>query len=178
MAGYIAEFRQFLPGCRGGEVNHIPTCNISYKRKIFDKFGLFSGEYYPQEDLVFNFNLRRNGERILLDPSIKVYHHHRSLLKGFLLHQYNIGSATSCVLRVLSLEGSYIARRRWLALLAAPALPVVKFLRTLVIFFKYDRATVLKAPSAVLLFGLGLVFWAAGFVGGAFVKKRFRGSKV
>jgi glycosyltransferase involved in cell wall biosynthesis len=38
-AGYLAEFREFLPGLPKMEVNHIPTCNISYKRIIFDRYG-------------------------------------------------------------------------------------------------------------------------------------------
>ena len=86
-AGYIAEFRDFLPEQPKREVMHIPTCNISYKKDIFTKFGYFKGEFYPQEDLVYNYNLWENGEKILLDPGIQVAHHHRSVLRDFLFHK-------------------------------------------------------------------------------------------
>jgi len=130
-AGYISEFREFLPEQPKQEVIHIPTCNISYKRRIFSKFGLFQGEYYPQEDLVYNYNLWKNGERILLDPAVQVYHHHRSSLKDFLNHQNKIGTITSKVLKVIQLQGAFIVRHPGFAVFLTPFLPVVKFSKTL-----------------------------------------------
>lgn len=169
-AGYIAEFREFLPGKTKQEVTHIPTCNISYKKSIFQDFGLFQGEYYPQEDLVYNYNLRKNGERILMDPAIKVYHHHRSRLKDFLYHQNRIGEITSKVLKMLPLEGAFIAKNPILAIFFIPFLPFIKFFRTLSVFLKYQPQVIKKRPLVLVLFILGLTYWVVGFAQGCFLK--------
>lgn len=167
-AGYMAEFREFLPEMQPHEVEHIPTCNISYKKSIFSDYGFFQGRYYPQEDLVFNHLLRENGEKILCDPSIRIYHNHRTSLKDFLDHQKRIGAITSRVLKTLDLEGAFIARHRAVTLLAMPVLPLVKFFRTISVFMRYQPSTVFRRPLAVLIFIAGLLYWIRGFVRGVF----------
>lgn len=167
-AGYLAEFREFLPEMPEREVDHIPTCNISYRRNIFDEYGTFQGRYYPQEDLVFNHALRRNGERILCDPSIRIHHNHRTGLKDFFDHQKRIGAVTSRVLKSLDLEGSFIARHRMMAILVSPLLPLVKFFRTIAVFMRYQPSTVFLRPLAVLIFFSGLLYWIGGFMQGVF----------
>jgi O-antigen biosynthesis protein len=167
-AGYIAEFREFLPERPRQEVRHIPTCNISYKKRVFSEFGLFQGEYYPQEDLVFNYKLCRHGEKILLDPSIRVFHHHRSGLKDFLVHQNQIGKVTSRVLGEFPLEGAFIAKHPCLALYLIPAVIMVKFFRTILVFLRFQPGSITKKPSVLPMFALGLVYWAVGFVRGTY----------
>jgi len=168
LAGYISEFREFLPEQLKGEVIHIPTCNISYKVRIFREFGLFQGEYYPQEDLVYNYNLRENGERILLDPAIQVYHHHRSRLRDFLCHQNKIGTITSKVLKKVPLEGSFLARNPALSLFFIPFLPIVKFIRTISVFLRLQPKSITQRPLVVLVFALGLIYWTTGFARGIY----------
>jgi len=172
-AGYIAEFREFLPELPKRELKHIPTCNISYKKNIFDKFGMFRGEYYPQEDLVYNYNLRSSGERIIFDPSIQVYHYHRSGLKDFLRHQHMIGITTSKVLKTIDLGGSFIARNKLILTLAILFLPTVKFFRTIYDFIKYQPKTIIKRPLVLLLFALGLAYWVIGFARSAYTNNSF-----
>jgi len=167
-AGYMAEFRDFLPGKGRQEVAHIPTCNISYKKRIFREFGLFQGKYYPQEDLIFNRRLSKKGEQILLDPTIQVWHRHRARLGDFLYHQYRIGEATSRVLRTIPLEGSFIAKRPLLAISLSPFMALVKFARTLQVFLRHDPNFISGRPLVLPVFSLGLVSWAIGFAGNAY----------
>jgi glycosyltransferase involved in cell wall biosynthesis len=169
-AGYMAEFRGFLPGRGREEVTHIPTCNISYKKRVFREFGMFQGKYYPQEDLIFNYGLWKQGEKILLDPTIQVWHHHRSGLDDFLYHQHRIGKATSKVLRTIPLEGSFIARRPLLAMYLMPFMTLVKFMRTIRVFLRYQPKFITERPLVLPIFALGLVAWAIGFVGSAYAK--------
>ncbi|NLD35613.1 MAG: glycosyltransferase [Desulfatiglans sp.] len=170
-AGYLAEFREFLPGKPKMEVSHIPTCNISYKKEIFDKYGLFEGEYYPQEDLIFNYKICKNGEKILLDSSITVYHNHRSVMKSFLDHQMKIGKITSRVLKEVDLEGSFIVRTPLIAAAFIPVLPFIKFFRTIMIFLKYEPKVITRRPVAVIVFAVGLFFWIIGFASGVMYNK-------
>jgi len=170
-AGYMAEFRDFLPGTGKQEVGHVPTCNISYKKRIYKEFGMFQGTYYPQEDLIFNYGLWKRGKKILLDPTIQVWHRHRSGLWDFLYHQYRIGKATSRVLRTIPLEGAFIARRPILSICLMPFVTLVKFVRTLRVFLQYQPGTITERPLVVVVFALGLVCWAIGFVESAYPKK-------
>jgi glycosyltransferase involved in cell wall biosynthesis len=167
-AGYLAEFREFLPEMPSREVEHIPTCNLSYKKSIFNDYGLFQGKYYPQEDLVFNYTLRKKSEKILCEPSIRIFHNHRTRLKDFLDHQKRIGTITSRVLKTLDLEGAFIARHRAVALLSIPFLPAVKFFKTMFVFLCYQPKTIIKRPIGVIFFALGLLYWIIGFVKGVF----------
>ena len=172
-AGYLAEFREFLPEIPRREVMHIPTCNISYKKEVFLQFGLFQGKYYPQEDLVYNYNLWKAGEKILLDPRIQVYHMHRSRLKDFLNHQNKIGIVTARVLTILQLEGSFLARHPFAAALFSPILVTIKFFRTVSVFLRYQPKVIRKHPFVLMPLLLGLLYWVIGFIKGAKMKDPF-----
>jgi len=167
-AGYLSEFREFITAQSKREVTHIPTCNISYKKNIFQKYGLFQGEYYPQEDLMFNYNLTQHGTKILFDPTIRVYHHHRTKLKDYLSHQKKIGTITSKVLKKIELEGSFIARHPIPATFLLPLLPVVKFIRTISVFLRLQPHVISKRPLIMLIFAGGLFFWTIGFAEGLY----------
>ncbi len=165
-AGYLAEFREFIPQQPSGFVKHLPTLNLSYKRWVFEKYGYFDSRYYPQEDLVFNFLLTQNGEKIFFDPTIVVQHCHNPSFKAFLQHQKRIGRITAVVLKILPLNGAFIARNKVLFFLAAPLLPLIKFFRTLIIFFQKAPTILLKHPSSIILFAIGLIYWLIGFAQG------------
>jgi len=171
-AGYIAEFREYIPQQPAGFVTHLPTLNLSYKRWVFDKYGFFDPHYYPQEDLVFNYRLIQQGEKIYFEPSIAVLHLHRSNMRAFLNHQVRIGRITSLVLKELPLSGATIVRHKWLFLLVGPMLPLVKFVRTLKVFWQRNRSILLRHPLAIFIFKLGLFYWFIGFTSGVFSELR------
>ncbi len=166
-AGYIAEFREFLPGHPARLVDHIPTCNISYKRRVFEK-DMFNPHYYPQEDLEFNYRLRQKGGNIYFDPSIRIYHRHRETLKEFFTHQKKIGQITSQMLKIIPLQGARIAKSKILTLLSAPVLPAVKWFKTLLVFCKIYPKIVFRHPLGFLIFTMGLFLWINGFIIGVF----------
>ena len=163
-AGYMAEFRDFLPDKGRQEVAHIPTCNISYKKRILKEYGLFDGKYYPQEDLLFNYRLYQRGEKILLDPDIQVWHQHRTRLGEFFLHQHRVGQATIRVLREIPLKGSGIAKRPLLSACLAPLMAMIKFAGTVRAFSKWDLKFIAERPMVLPVLALGLMGWAIGFM--------------
>ncbi|MBN1217451.1 MAG: glycosyltransferase [Anaerolineae bacterium] len=165
-AGYISEFREFLPQGEARMVGHLPTCNISYRSDLFDKYGGFPNEYYPQEDLLFNWQLGQLGESILFDPAIQVAHLNRTQFSSFLTHQRRIGRATTQVLRLTDLPGAWLARRWGLALLGLPFMTILKFVNTLRVFWRWRISSVVGQPLAWLLVALGLINWAIGFSAG------------
>ncbi len=165
-AGYISEFREYLPQGKARLVTHIPTCNISYRAEIFRRYGGFPDEYYPQEDLIFNWMLGKQGEAIFFDPAIQVRHLHRTRFSAFMLHQRRIGQVTALVLRHTDLPGSQLARRKCLALCGLPLITGLKFMRTLKVFLRWRASSVWQQPAAWLLAAIGLSAWALGFASG------------
>jgi len=165
-AGYLAEFREYIPERAEGEVEHIPTCNISYKAAVFKSLPGFNPDYYPQEDLEFNYRLRKSGHRIWFCPDINVYHNHRTELHSFFIHQKRVGNITSRMLNILPLQGANIARSKFLSAILLPILPVFKWLNTLFLFIRLNPGIILRHIPAVLIFALGLVPWTIGFYSG------------
>jgi len=171
-AGYMAEFREFMPEHPSKVVDHIPTCNISYKREALEVLGGFNPNYYPQEDLDFNYRVQKEGKEIFFNSDIQIYHHHRTELSSFLSHQRRVGQITSRMLKILPLEGARIAQNKLIAVITTPILPVVKWIRTLLVFWKLNSSIIKNHPKAVIIFGIGLIPWAIGFLTGVFDHKQ------
>ncbi len=64
----------------------IPTNNVCYKKEIFDKLGVFDVrfKYAGGEDALFNWIIYKNNFKIFYNNGIRIIHHHRSDLSGFL----------------------------------------------------------------------------------------------
>lgn len=165
-ASYFSEFREFIPAGEAHHVDSLPTCNLSYRKAIFQEYGGFPDAYYPQEDLIFNWMLGKQGETILFDPAIQVNHIHRTQFRSFLAHQRRIGRVTTQVLRRTDLPGSALARRGIVALAALPLLVMLKFVRTLHVFVAWQPGIVLQHLLSWLLVAFGLLYWAVGFAQG------------
>ncbi len=166
-AGYLGEFREWLPVGQARLVNHVPTCNISYRRSIFVRFGGFPTKFYPQEDLLFHWRLSRHRVPIRFNPDIRVRHVHRSTWRAYNRHSRRIGRITARVLKLTCEEGVFLARSPLLALLAAPVLPLVKWARTIGVFMSQQPDVLREHTLALLPFLVGLYAWAVGFVEGA-----------
>jgi glycosyltransferase involved in cell wall biosynthesis len=167
LAAYLAEFREFLPDVPAQRLIHVPTCNISYRRDLFERYGGFPDSYYPQEDLLFNYLLSKNGNTVWFDPAIRVRHHSPDRLRSFLSHQHRIGRVTRVTLSRIKLRGSMISAHSWLAQLASPGLGIVKYLRTMAVHYRYARWNLLKRPAVLGLSLLGAIWWARGYAAGA-----------
>lgn len=176
-AGYFAEFREFFPFHPQQLMQNIPTCNISYKRWVFEKYGKFCDilpeslpqKHPQQEDFVLNLKLYQQHEQILFDPAIRVAHTNVTIFKRFLAHQYRIGRSTSPLLKQFPfLPGGTLVRSRVLTCLAFPFLPALKFANTYGVAAQsqeYQRQFLRAMPLLLL----GLFVWSSGFVRGAFL---------
>jgi glycosyltransferase involved in cell wall biosynthesis len=70
-----------------------PCCNIAYKRKVFDKVGLFDETQGQAEDIELNYRCVLNGYAIVYNPKMKLIHHQRTTKKGFLKQAFWNGEA-------------------------------------------------------------------------------------
>jgi GT2 family glycosyltransferase len=85
-------------------VRTLPGVNISYKQDVLRRVGFQDETLFRGEDVDFNWRVLRLGYKVLFDPDIKVYHHHRATLKGLLNQHYMYGRAY------------YLVRRKWPAM--------------------------------------------------------------
>ena len=53
-ADHFLSFSEFLPGTPRQLKDFVPTCNIAYKKSIFEKFGMFPSDQRASEDVFFN----------------------------------------------------------------------------------------------------------------------------
>ena len=67
-----------------------PTCNIAYRKEVFDKVGLFDEALWGAEDIDFNKRCVDVGYTIAYDPRVKVYHRNRTGW-GFAEQYYRYG---------------------------------------------------------------------------------------
>jgi glycosyltransferase involved in cell wall biosynthesis len=166
-AGYLCEFREFLPGGPARDAANLTLGNAAYRRALFQSAGGFPTGCFPQEDQVFHQRLRARQARLRLDPSIVVAHTHRTARREFLAHQRLIGRANARVLGLLGRRGATIARHRGLAVLTLPALVTLRFARTLLACRGVGDRLVVRRPRLAWLCWLGMCSWGRGFVEGA-----------
>ncbi|MBU0754014.1 MAG: glycosyltransferase, partial [Planctomycetes bacterium] len=163
-AGYFLEFSRFLPTRGQGRfVTHQPTCNISYKRRIFEQYGDFPADLYPVEDRVFNQRFILQGERIFFDPRIRVKHFHRATPAGLMRHQWRIGWGSARMRKLETFKKSRILVNPFLLPFTATAMVGMRFLVLLrrLVFSKPDL--LLPWLMSLPLYLPGVIVWVTGF---------------
>ena len=70
-----------------------PTCNIAYKKEVFNKTGLFREDMKRGSDCEFNYRCTQNGYIIYYNPRMKIYHYQRKTLTGFMKQAFWNGYA-------------------------------------------------------------------------------------
>lgn len=89
---FIAKFRMyestFYTHQEKTFLNTSSSNNLMCRKEIFYKCGGF-GDRYVAEDAVFGYNLYKAGAAILLVPELKVAHHCKTTIIGYLKQQYS-----------------------------------------------------------------------------------------
>jgi len=80
-------------------VRTLPGVNVSYKRTVVDRVGLFDETLFRGEDVDFNWRLQTLGYTLIYDPTIQVAHEHRTTVTSLLQQQYMYGRAYVLVRR-------------------------------------------------------------------------------
>lgn len=164
-ASYIIEFSSVFPNGEGIRlVSHIPSCNISYKAKLFKLYKGFSSTMYPGEDRLFNWKLYMNKESILFDPNIIVSHYHRESIFPYIHHQIRKGSVTVKLRYKMGKSDSIIVKNKIIAFCALPFLLIIKGCLNIYRLLKWKPNIILSLPLYLPAFCLGLFFWGFGFI--------------
>ena len=131
-AYYFCEFSLWLPSARSRYSDEMAGCCLSMKREAYDRYGPFVEGTYSS-DTAFQWKSRRDGHRVWITPSIRVFHQSPAGFAGFLAHtaEHRRGFArVKCRERNLSAA----ARLREIALL-----PLAPFLLVGVTAFRLRR---------------------------------------
>lgn len=75
---------------------HIPGCNMAFRRAAFESVGGFDTEYRKAgDDVDFCWRLQQSGHVIGFSPTALVWHYRRFTLKAFMKRQEGYGEAES-----------------------------------------------------------------------------------
>lgn len=169
---YILEFNEFLPPKKLISVELLPTCNISYHKKIFAAFGLFA-DTIKSSDSLYCRMLRARGEKIYLDPSIRMWHRNRTQLKRTLKNQYNLGTGAALIRDKMSIAGSSLVRYPILAL-SIPLLRTIAISRRLL---KRSLGYFFKFWALYPVIFIALVAFTSGFFNGLKIIRQEKAQK-
>jgi GT2 family glycosyltransferase len=101
LVGKVADAITFPSWSESQYVRTLPGVNISYKKEVVEKIGPQDESLFRGEDVDYNWRLQKLGYKVLFDPAVRVYHHHRPTVKGFLHQHYMYGRAY------------YLVRKKW-----------------------------------------------------------------
>jgi glycosyltransferase involved in cell wall biosynthesis len=76
------------------EAEHIPGCNMAFRRDVLDAIGGFDPQFRTAgDDVDVCWRLRDAGVRIGFEPAAVVWHHRRDTVRGYLAQQRGYGEA-------------------------------------------------------------------------------------
>lgn len=116
MIGYVMT----SPIARGGKLNpstqhslmeeeqyveHIPTCNLSLKREVFDKVGLFDETFVKGQDLELNHRIINAGYKLKYSPKIRVIHYRKQRVRDFAKQIYKWAKAKVAIIKKHGFHG-------------------------------------------------------------------------
>ena len=124
-ANYVLQYGPWAQPTASGEREDLPGHNSSYKRALLLEFGDRLADCLVA-DTILHWELRQRGHRLFLDNAARVHHVFVSRLSPFLAENYDIGRLFAAS---RSREWSVFARMIYT--LGSPAIPFVRFVRTL-----------------------------------------------
>lgn len=157
---FLSEFSDFI-GTKNKIVDYIPTCNISYHREIFQKYGFFPEDIFPSEDLIFNLHVK---EPKFFSNRILIKHINRTSLTAVVKHSFKLGHTDALARRRANLVGKIAIKYKILI----PLLITYRFLKIGYNSLKSNVFLIFLLTSPLIL--ICLLSWDIGFFTGALKK--------
>ncbi|MFC1512723.1 glycosyltransferase [bacterium] len=79
--------------------NHNPSCNVMYKKEIFNDAGLFNESLWPGEDVELDYKIRKKGHILKFNPKAIVYHYRPDTFYKFLKMMFRYGYVQAVLLK-------------------------------------------------------------------------------
>ena len=126
-ASLLTDFASWVAPVEGGEVSRLPGHHAAYKRDVLLAYGDRLAAMLEVEG-VLHFDMRRNGLRLYLEPSVSSLHVNVSRLGSYFQAEY-LGGRTFAAARARS--GRWSPLKRILFVAGAPLIPLVRLRRIL-----------------------------------------------
>jgi O-antigen biosynthesis protein len=82
------------------EAEHIPGCNMAFRRSVLRELGGFDDQFHcAGDDVDICWRLQERGMKVGFNPAAVVWHHRRSSVRGFLRQQSTYGKAEALLER-------------------------------------------------------------------------------
>jgi glycosyltransferase involved in cell wall biosynthesis len=159
---HLIEFNEWTPGRPAGWQKNNPSCNLAFKRDIFDRFGIEYTDNFPSEDTLFNWELTSRGGRLYYDPKINVVHLNRMKFRNLFRHQYRLGKAVAVERSLSGNPGKVFLKVKVLSL----GLPFLRWIMAFLRLLKNDFKTALILIGIAPLFVPAAFSWTFGFMAG------------
>lgn len=154
-ANLLIEYAQWLDPSEGGEREHLPGHNGSYKREMLLQYG-DRLEAMMDAESILHWDLRAKGHRLYLEPKARTFHQNFTARTPSLTLRFNGGR-----LFASSRAQGWTVWRKALFALASPLIPPVRWLRITRELLKPGRPRHLL-PRLVPALIVGLAFDGAG----------------
>jgi hypothetical protein len=156
-AGLLLSFGRWMRADLGGEVDHLPGHNTSYKRDCLLHYGDDLAEWLKSERAL-HYDLVARGERLYMTSEGEVAHVNISRLRPYLGHSLMGGRIFGA-----ARSAGWSPLRRVLYALAFPVVPIVRLRRLMVLAHQSQDGVIRKTLIAALPMVLvGLIVHAVG----------------
>ncbi len=106
---------------QGGTDVTYPSCNLGYRRELFQRLGGFDGRFITAEDIDLNLRAVRAGAALLYVPEALIHHHVRETVMRFLLQAFWNGYGRK---QLTEKHGQLWARYRYSRMLSTQSSPL------------------------------------------------------
>lgn len=151
---WLAEFVEFAGGPER-RVASMPSCNISYKKRLLEEIGTFPDVAWGEE-YVLNHRIR---EQVLFVPEMRVAHVNRTGFAETVRHARKVGHGAALSRRATG-QVQFLFRHRWLV----PLLWGWRFAKIAACAVRGGHALAFLAASPLL--AVDLAAWTGGFLAG------------
>lgn len=154
---FFCKFSHWLPTRSARPMSDIPTSALTMRRRVYDEFGPFLEDRYSS-DSAFNWNATASLVMPLLSPRLQVGHKNFTNTGRVVSKLFQHGRDYA---RVRANNDEWSRWRRLLYVVAAPALPVLLFVRTTRNVWSsraYSGQFVAMSPLVVC----GYIVWSLG----------------
>ncbi|MEW6686038.1 MAG: glycosyltransferase [Candidatus Edwardsbacteria bacterium] len=93
VTGYIKS------GKKTRETNHNPSCNVMYRRDIFEKLKGFEERLWPGEDVELDYRIAKANYRLMHNPKAVVYHYRPDTIAKLRRMMQNYGWSQGVITR-------------------------------------------------------------------------------
>ncbi len=98
--GFIADYVKGPDVLACIATNHNPTCNVLYRKAIFDEVGMFLPGLWPGEDVELDHRITAAGYRLLYTPQAVVLHYRTGSPSAFARMMFRYGFAQARLVRM------------------------------------------------------------------------------